>query len=50
MRSNFKVAQKLRIFLYNTMGTVGVRRGMSILHSGVMDTAFHSSDAWDSMP
>ena len=33
LRSNFKVAQKLRIFLYNTMGTVGVRRGMSILHS-----------------
>ena len=50
-RSNFKVrAPKLCIFLYNAMETTGVNQGMGILHSDVMDTVFHSGDAWDSMP
>ena len=49
-RSNFKVAPKLCMFLYNAMKTIGVRQGMSIMHSGVMDTVFHSCDALDSMP
>ena len=49
-RSNFKVAPKLCIFLYNAMETIGVSQGMSIMHSGVMDTVFHSCDALDSMP
>ena len=49
-RSNFKVAPKLCIFLYNAMETIGVSHGMSIMHSGVMDTVFHSCDALDSMP
>ena len=38
------------IFLYNTMGTTGVRQGMGIMHLDVMDTVFHSGDSWDSMP
>ena len=49
-RSNFKVAQKLCIFLYNAMETTGVRQGMNIMHSGVMDTIFYSCDAFDSVP
>ena len=28
----------------------GARQGMIIMHSGVMDTVFHSGDAWDSLP
>ena len=48
--SNFKVAAKLCIFLYNAMETIGVHQGMILMHSGVMDTVFHSGDAWDSMP
>ena len=32
------------------MKTIGVRQGMSIMDSGVMDTVFHSGDAWDSVP
>ena len=48
--SNFKVAQKLCIFLYNAMETTGVRQEMIIMHSGVTDTVFHSGDVWDSMP
>ena len=32
------------------METTGVHQGMIIMHSGVMDTVFHSGDAWDSMP
>ena len=47
-RSNFKVEPKLCIFLYNAMETIGVRKGMNTIHSGVMDTVFHSSDALDS--
>ena len=47
--SNFKVAPKLCIFLYNAMETIGVRQGLSIMHLGVMDTVFHSCDALDSM-
>ena len=31
-------------------GNLRVRQGMILLHSGVMDTVFHTSDAWDSMP
>ena len=38
-----KVAPKLCIFLYNTMDTTGVPQGMIIMHSGVMDTVFHSA-------
>ena len=49
-KSNVKVTQKLCIFLYNVMESIGVRQGMSIMHSGVMDTVFHSYDALDSMP
>ena len=48
--SNFKVAPKLCIFLYNAMETTGVRKGMIKMHSGVMDTVFHSGDAWYPMP
>ena len=48
--SNLKVAPKLCIFLYNAMGTTGVRQWKIIMHRGVMDTVFHSGDAWDSMP
>ena len=48
--SNFKVAPKLFIFLYNAMETRGVHKGMIIMHPGVMDTVLHSGDAWDSMP
>ena len=46
----FKVSPKLYIFLYNAMETTGVHQGMIIMHSGVMDTVFHSGDAWDCMP
>ena len=49
-RSNFKVAPNFYIFLYSAMETLGIRQGMSIMHSGVMDTVFHSCDALDSMP
>ena len=49
-RSNFEVAPKLCIFLYNAMETIGVRQGMSIMHSGAIDTFLHSCDALDSMP
>ena len=31
------------------METIGVSQGMNIMHSGVMDTVFHSCDALDSM-
>ena len=30
------------------MESIGVRQGMIIMHSDVMDTVFHSGDAWDS--
>ena len=42
--TQFKVAPKLCIFLYNAMETTGVRQGMGIMHSGVMDTVFHSGE------
>ena len=29
------------------METTGVCQGMGIMHSDVMDTIFHSGDAWD---
>ena len=29
------------------METTGVHQGMYIMHSGVMDTVFHSGDVWD---
>ena len=32
------------------METTGVHQGMTIMRSDVMDTAFHSGDAGDSMP
>ena len=32
------------------METTGVHQRMIIMHSGVMDTVFHTGDAWDSMP
>ena len=32
------------------METTGVRQGMRIMHSDVIDTIFHSGDIWDSMP
>ena len=32
------------------METVGVRQGMSIMHTDVMDNVFHSCDALDSVP
>ena len=32
------------------METARVRHGMGIMHSDVMDTDFHSGDAWNSMP
>ena len=48
--SNFKVAPKLCIFLYNAMETTGVRQGMIIKHSGVMDIVFQSGDTWHHMP
>ena len=32
------------------METTGVRQGMGIMHSDVMDTVFLSGDAWDSIP
>ena len=41
--SNFKVTRKLCIFLYNAMETTGVRQGMGIMHSDVMDTIFHGT-------
>ena len=34
-RSNFKVAPKLCIFLYNAMETIGVRQWMGLMHSDV---------------
>ena len=49
-RSNFKIAPKFCIFLYNAMKTIGVCQGMSIMHYCVLDTVFHSFDALDSMP
>ena len=33
--------QKLKFLAY------GVRQGMGIMHSDVMDTVFHSGDAWN---
>ena len=50
MRTNFKVAPKLCIFLYNAMETTGVCQGMGIMLLDVTDTVFRSFDAWDSMP
>ena len=38
-------APKLCIFLYNVIETTEVHQGMSIMHSVVMDTFFHSGDA-----
>ena len=32
------------------MQTTGVRQGMIVMQCGVMDTVFHSGDAWESMP
>ena len=32
------------------METTGIRQGMGIMHSDVMNTFFQSGDAWDSMP
>ena len=32
------------------METTGVHQGMIIMHSDVMDSVFHSGDAWDFMP
>ena len=32
------------------METTGIHQEMGIMHSDVMDIAFHSGDAWDSMP
>ena len=32
------------------MENSGVHQVMSIMHLDVMDTDFHSGDAWDSMP
>ena len=29
------------------METTGVRQGMGIMHSDVMDTLFHGGGAWD---
>ena len=49
-RSNFKVAPKLCIFLCKAMEPIGVRQGMSIMFSGVMDTVFHSCDVLGSIP
>ena len=43
--SAFQVAPKQLIFLYNTMETAGIRQGMGIMHSDVLDTLFHSGDA-----
>ena len=43
--SSFEVAPKLCIFLYNAGR---VRQGRGMMHSDVMDTVFHSGDAWDS--
>ena len=42
--------QNFAFFLYNTILTTGIRQGMGILHSDVMDSLFHSGDAWDSLP
>ena len=36
--------------MYNAMETTGVRQIIGIMHSDVIDTVFHSDDAWDSMP
>ena len=44
------VALKPFIFLYNAMETTVIRQGMGIMHLDVVDTVFHSGDAWDSMP
>ena len=33
------------MFLYNGMESTGVRQGMGIMHSDVIDTVFHSGDA-----
>ena len=44
LNTQFKVAPKLCIFLYSAMETTWVRQGMGIMHSGVMDTVFHSSE------
>ena len=32
------------------METIGVHQGVIIMHLGVMDTVFHSGDAWYSLP
>ena len=50
MRIKLKVAPKLCIFPYNAMETIGVRQGMSIMHSSVIYTVFYSCDLLDSMP
>ena len=47
---NLIVAPKICIFLYSAMETTVVRLGIGIMHSDVIDTVFHSGDAWDSMP
>ena len=48
--SNLRVAPTFCIFLYNAMETLGVRQGISIMHSNVMDTLFHNGDILDCMP
>ena len=35
------------MLLYIAIDNTGVRQGMGIMHSDVMDTVFHSGDAWD---
>ena len=50
MRINLEGSTKLCIILYNTMDFTGIRQGMGMMHSDVMDTFFLSGDAWDSMP
>ena len=32
------------------METTGVGQGMGIMHSDVIDTVYHSGEAWDSVP
>ena len=40
----------LDVFPKQHNGKFWVHQRMGIMHSDVMDTVFHSGDAWDSMP
>ena len=50
MRIKLKGSTKTLLFHIQCNGNYRVPQGMIIMHSGVIDTVFHSGDAWHPMP